>query len=147
MSIVLVACAALAMCTVDAAAQSARCEQIWTVQAVEIHPGMLGRARRYYEAGWLRARQEAVRRGVIADYRLLATQGTGDEGPQMQLITVYSNQNQFAEREGNFRAIFQTMSISPLASIDGKSIDEIIASRAGREDYTESFGSGDCSDH
>lgn len=146
MSVVLGLCAAMLTCTGADEADAARCAQIWTVQSVGVRPGMWDRARRYYEAGWLPARKEALRRGLIADYRLLATQSPRDEGPQLQLITVYSDQTQFAEREANFQAIFQTVPISLPATIDGMSRDEIFAARAGMEDYVESFGSGGCSD-
>jgi hypothetical protein len=97
-----------------------RCEQIWTVSAVEVRPGMFNFARRYYEAGWLPARREALRRGVIQDYRLLV------------------------EREANFQAIFQSLPITRPITIDGRGREEIFVSSAGLEDYGEGFGLEHC---
>jgi hypothetical protein len=141
--VALVVCAAVPGCSAGFA-NTARCEQIWTVNAVEVRPGMWDLAHRYYEAGWLPARREALRRGLIADYRLLITRDQPDDSPQVQLITVYRNRAQFAAREANFEAIFRTMPVERPISIDGRGRDEIFASTVGLDDYGESFNSDDC---
>jgi hypothetical protein len=122
----------------------ARCAQYWTINAVEVRPGMWEYARRYYEIGWLAARREALKRRQIADFRLLASRNQRDKAPQIQLVTIYANQAQFDAREANFQAIFQERAIPRPIVVDGKGRDEIFASTTGLEDYAETSGSGGC---
>ncbi|MEO5938341.1 MAG: hypothetical protein ABIQ43_04960 [Sphingomonas sp.] len=124
--------------------QSMRCAQYWTISAVEVRAGMWEYARRYFEIGWLAARREALKRGQIADYHLLATRNQRDKPPQIQQVTVYANKAQFDAREANFLAIFKDSSVPRPIVVDGKTRDEIFASTTGLEDYSDAFGSGGC---
>ena len=130
--------AALAMAGVPQ--DTARCAQVWTVNAVAVRPGMWDHARRYYETGWLPARREALKRGQIADFRLLVTRARRDEAPQIQLVTVYLDKAQFDAREANFQAIFRDHPAPRPITIDGKTREQIFASTAGLDDYGEGFG-------
>lgn len=140
------ACVLMSSCASTSAqsTNAVRCARIWTINAVEIRPEMWDLARRYYETGWLPARREALRRGLIADYRLLVTRDQRDRSPQVQLITVYEDRAQFEAREANFQSIFRAMPVARPITIDGRGRDEIFASTVGLEDYGEDFGADSC---
>ena len=130
----------IATATVPASTPIARCEQLWTVNAAKVKPGMLAFARRYFEAGWLPARREAIKQGKIAAFTLLIGEKgeTGSAEPAIQLITIYANQTQFAAREANFAAIFATLGRTGPILVDGKTRADIFdGAVAGGEDYRE----------
>ena len=89
---------------------------------------MIEKARRYYDAGWLPARREAVRRGYIQSFRLLA---------EFVLITEYESQDLFAAREKNFQFLFEEMKTPRPIRVDGLGRDEIFESVKGMENYQE----------
>lgn len=119
------------------AAAAATGEARWTVNVAKVKPGMLDTARRYYEAGWLPARREALRRGMIKSFRLLAAPAETESQPEFVLITEYADAESFAQREANFDRIFADLAIPGTILIDGKGRAEIFASVGGLEDYRE----------
>jgi hypothetical protein len=120
----------------DAAAE-ATSEARWTVNVAKVKPGMLETARRYYEAGWLPARREALRRGIIKSFRLLAAPAETEDQPEFVLITEFADAASYREREANFDQIFADLGIPSPIMIDGKGRADIFASVGGIEDYRE----------
>lgn len=112
-------------------------ESLWTVNTAKVKPGMYAYALRYYQAAWLPARQEALRRGVIGSFRLLEAKSEHAKEAEFVLITEYANEQQFADREKNFESIFAAMGRTGPVMIDGKGRAEIFSSLGGLEDYRE----------
>lgn len=120
-----------------AAAMAAHAESIWTINYAKVKPGMIEKARRYYDAGWLPARREAVRRGYIKSFRLLAVSEESKSDAEFVLITEYESQDLFAAREKNFQFLFEEMKTPRPIRVDGLGRDEIFESVKGMENYQE----------
>lgn len=115
------------------------CDVIWSINTITVQAGMQDEARQYYEAGWLPARQEAMRRGVIEDYLILFQDEGEDTQAKVQLMTAFARGPQYENREDNFMAIFQALEISrPL--VPGLTRDEIIAETGGGSSFVPYAG-------
>ncbi|WP_298918520.1 hypothetical protein [uncultured Algimonas sp.] len=117
----------------DPEQQSARCDDIWTINSVTALPDRTSEAKRYYEAAWLPARRVAKEKGVIKDFHLLSTQKP--DQPGFQLVTVYEDADQFAASEEAFQSIFRAMELPRPLLIDGLERAQIIADTSGADDY------------
>ena len=121
------------------------CGAITTVELVEIKPGMTREARAYYEAGWAAARKVAAKRGQIASYELLVSEGGVGTEPEVVLITTYADRAQYEAREEHFRAIFDEIGLDGPIVVEGKSRGEILGTTIGSDDYRSVYASsGDC---
>ena len=120
-----------------AVATAAHAESIWTINSAKVRPGMIEKARRYYDAAWLPARREAVRLGYIKSFRLLAVPEESKTDAEFVLITEYESQEKFAVREKNFQSIFEQINTPRPLRVDGLGRDEIFESVKGMENYQD----------
>lgn len=119
------------------AAIAAHAESLWTVNTAKVKPGMIEKARRYYDAAWLPARREALRRGYIKSFRLLAVSEESKTGAEFVLITEYPSPEQFADREKHFQLLFAELKTPRPILVDGLGRDEIFESVTGLENYRD----------
>lgn len=131
-------CAAIAAATPLTARQhSPEPRSIFTVNVANVRAGKLEAARRYYELGWLPARREALRRGDIRSFRLLAATREDATQPEFVLITEFAAGLPYETREARFRAIFAKLGQSGPITADGLSRDDIFESLSGLDDYQQ----------
>jgi len=127
----------IAGCTSEGASlqdqDTARCDDIWTINSVTVLPEMETQAQRYYEAAWLPARVRAKAKGIVKDYMLMSS-GKPDQ-PDIQLITVYEDDQQWNASEDAFQAIFKELGLPRPLLIDGLERSQIIADTIGADDY------------
>lgn len=134
----------MSLTALAAAALAAQCQTVTTVETVDIRPGMEVEAREYYRRGWMAAREEAVRRGVIQGFELLVARPS-DEHAELVLITRYADTDQFDNREANFAAVFDSIGLSGPIVVDGKARDELLERPRGGDNYHSfSSDSGNC---
>lgn len=112
-------------------------EARWTINVAKVKPGMLAAARRYFEAAWLPARREALRRGQIKSFRLLVASSETENQPEFVLVTEYGDNESYAQREARFAEIFEQLAIPDAIMVEGKGRADIFASVNGIEDYRE----------
>jgi hypothetical protein len=84
---------------------------VWTMEFIEVKPGMFGLTLGYLDDNWMRVREEAKRQGVVVTYHriaeaLLVTSGSksGDQN-SIVLLTEYKNLAAFVGREKLFALI------------------------------------------
>ncbi len=139
----ILAAACLALGAPAIAKRASPSASIWTINTSEVQQGKLEQARRYFAAGWLPARREALKRGYIRSYRLLMTPKMDDKNPEFVLITEYPDQAAYRDREAHFDILFNELKIPRAIEVDGLKRADIFGSVAGAEDYTEvAAGSG-----
>jgi len=112
---------------------SARCDDIWTINSITVLPDMETQAQRYYEAAWLPARVRAKAEGVVKDFRLMSSDKPNQ--PDIQLITIYEDDQQWNASEEAFQAIFKDLGLPRPLLIDGLERSQIIADTVGADDY------------
>jgi hypothetical protein len=83
--------------------------EVLTIDFVKVLNGNDEEAVFYYEHNWKRHRIEAAKRGYISSYELLVR--TSGEGPAgILLITRYASEQDYDNREKNFRVVMQSTS-------------------------------------
>jgi len=113
---------------------------VWSVDHVKAKPGEYDNYRRFLEANWVPAREEALKRGHIESYRLLAQPQDDATAFDFVLLTRYPSQGMYDRREALFTEVFQAIrgDRGPTL-IDGKGsrdLADIVLTRA----FTEHAG-------
>ena len=117
------------------------CPQFWTVHSIYVKAGMEDAARHFYETSWLPVEREAKKRGLLSDYHLLVSQ-IPNNTPQIELISIYANHDQFDARVANYAKIATELKLPTTVKGDGKRRDELISTELGQDDYRERSGPG-----
>lgn len=79
-----------------------------TIEVVEVLNGNTAEALYYFENNWKQLRIQAVKEGYIRDFQLLVQKQA--EGPDhILLITTFFNQDQYDNREENFKLLIGRM--------------------------------------
>ena len=80
-------------------------EKITTIETVEILNNNEAEAMYYFQNNWKKLRENAVSKGYISSYQLLKTTYSAETPFHLVLITTYSNEAQFDQREAHFREL------------------------------------------
>jgi len=80
-------------------------EAVWALDFVKVKPGMFEQTMSYFDEGWIPAREEAKRRGVIIGYRRIAEMSEAKNDWDIILMTEYKNQTAYDERDKAFGPI------------------------------------------
>jgi hypothetical protein len=80
-------------------------EAVWSLDFVKVKPGMFEQTMSYFDEGWIPAREEAKRRGVIIGYRRIAEMNEAKSDWDIILMTEYKNQRAYDERDKAFGPI------------------------------------------
>jgi hypothetical protein len=113
---------------------------VWTLEYIEMKPGMLGPAMGYLDDNWMRIRQEAKHDGsVLAFYRILE-EASNDAKRNLVLITEFKNQAAYDSREKAFDAIFKRLPQNSSGVIRGFGPNDLFQSVGTRtfQDFSES---------
>lgn len=80
-------------------------EAVWSLDFVKVKPGMFDPTMNYFDSGWIPAREEAKRQGLIVAYRRIAGEPQTKSEWDIILMTEYKNQAAYDEREKAFARI------------------------------------------
>ena len=81
--------------------------KISTMDFIQIQKGYKAEALFFYRNNWKELREEAENNGYIDSFLLLETRATEDAPFHIVLITTYSNNEQYQEREDNFAELME----------------------------------------
>jgi hypothetical protein len=65
---------------------------VWTLEYLEIKPGMFGPAMGFLDDGWMRSREQARHDGSVLAFYRIAEEVSGDAERSVVLITEFKNQ-------------------------------------------------------
>ena len=113
----------------------------WTVEVLQVKPGMFGHTMGYLDDHWMLVREEAKRRGLVLSYHRIAQQdSSSSDSPAVVLLTEFKDQSACDSRDALFGAI---ESILPSATSgvlprpDSKALFNTVSTRVFR-DYSDS---------
>jgi hypothetical protein len=83
---------------------------VWTLEYIEIKPGVFGPAMGYLDDNWMRVREEAKHDGsVLAFYRVAEAAEPDNTGWRVVLMTEFKNQSACDASEKQFAAILKRL--------------------------------------
>lgn len=110
---------------------------ITTIDFVKTHTGKEAEARYFYEHNWLAFRKEALKRGYIAGYELLAVKDSSANYDTM-LITHYKDSTQLAAIEKRFTKVMKDLHLEEtklLNTLQPRECTTIVRSHLGTSVY------------
>jgi hypothetical protein len=112
---------------------------VWTLEYIEIKPGMFGPAMGYLDDSWIRVREEAKRDGSVLAYHRIAEQASDKGSWNVVLITEFKNQAASDASEKEFDAILRRLPKDTSEVIRGFGPDELFQSVSKRsfQDFSE----------
>ncbi len=78
---------------------------VWTMEFINVKPGMFGFTLGYLDDNWMREREEAKRQGAVLSYHRIAEQGSEESDRNIVLLTEFKNVPTYAAREELFASI------------------------------------------
>jgi len=78
---------------------------VWTMEFINVKPGMFGLTLGYLDDNWMREREEAKRQGAVLSYHRIAEQGSEESDRNIVLLTEFKNVPTYAAREELFASI------------------------------------------
>ena len=78
---------------------------VWTMEFIQVKPGMFGFTLGYLDDNWMRVRQEANRQGAVLSYHRIAEQGSRESDRNIVLLTEFKNSAAYDTREQLFDSI------------------------------------------
>jgi hypothetical protein len=78
---------------------------IWTMEFMQVKPGMFGPTLGYLDDNWMRVREEAKREGAVLNYHRIAEEGRSGSAHTIVLLTEFKNQTVYASRKRLFAEI------------------------------------------
>ena len=78
---------------------------VWSMDFIQVKPGMFGPTLGYLDDNWMRVREEAKRQGAVRGYHRFAEEGSNDSNRTIVLLTEFKNQAAYAGREVLFASI------------------------------------------
>jgi hypothetical protein len=85
---------------------------MWTMEFIQVRPGMYGATLGYLDDNWMRVREEAKHRGAVVTYQRLVQQMTEGE-PKIILITEFKNSDAYLFRDSLFDSISKNLPTTP----------------------------------
>jgi len=79
---------------------------VWTMEFINVKPGMFGLTLGYLDDNWMRVREEGKHQGAILNYLRIAEQGGSQSDGIVVLLTEFKNQATYDEREKLFESIW-----------------------------------------
>ena len=80
---------------------------VWTLEYLEVKPGMFGPAMGYLDDNWMRVREQAKHDGTVLAYHRIAEQTSDKGGWNVVLITEFKSQEARDASEKRFHAILK----------------------------------------
>jgi hypothetical protein len=80
---------------------------VWAVDFVKPKQGQFENYRKFLEANWVVAREEARRQGYIVSYKILVAAPLPDAEWDILLMTEYADRKMYDAREQSFQAVFK----------------------------------------
>jgi hypothetical protein len=113
---------------------------VWTLEYIEVKPGMFGPAMGYLDDNWMRVREEAQHNGIVLAYHRIAEQASDKNDWNVVLITEFKNQAASDASEKEFDAILKRLPQDTSAVIRGFKPGDLFQSVSKRtfQDFTES---------
>ena len=113
---------------------------VWTLEYIEVKPGLFGPAMGYLDDNWMRVREEALHNGIVLAYHRIAEQASDKNDWNVVLITEFKNQAASDASEKEFDAILKRLPQDTSAVIRGFKPDDLFQSVSKRtfQDYSES---------
>jgi hypothetical protein len=78
---------------------------VWTMEFINVKPGMFGFTLGYLDDNWMRVREEAKRQGAVVSYHRIAEQGSRESDRNIVLLTEFKNPAAYEARERLFASI------------------------------------------
>jgi hypothetical protein len=75
---------------------------VWTMEVLNVQPGMLSATLGYLDNDWMRVRAEAKRQGVVLNYYRIADQDSRENDHNIMLLTEFKNAAAYDAREKFF---------------------------------------------
>lgn len=128
----------LAPATVPQGARDAEAP-VWTMQVLEVKPGMFGLALGKLDDTWMRVREEAKREGIVVSYNRIAER-TGDSSARhILLLTEFRNEASWRKSDKLLGEIEARLPKDTTAVFRARPDEEIYTSKSIRvfEDYSE----------
>jgi hypothetical protein len=113
---------------------------VWTLEYLEIKPGMFGPAMGHLDDNWMRVRQEAKHDGSVLAFYRIAEEASNDAKRNLVLMTEFKNQSAYDSREKTFDAILKRLPQNSSGVIRGFSPNDLFQSVGTRtfQDFSES---------
>jgi len=113
---------------------------VWTLEYIEIKPGMFGPAMGYLDDHWMRVREEAEHEGKVLAYHRIAEQASDKGCWNVVLITEFKNQAARDASEKQFEAILKRLPKDTSEVIRGFTPDELFqsVSKQSFQDFSQS---------
>ena len=113
---------------------------VWTLEYIEVKPGLFGPAMGYLDDNWMRVREEAQHNGIVLAYHRIAEQASDKNDWNVVLITEFKNQAARDASEKEFDAILKRLPQDTSAVIRGFKPDDLFQSVSKRtfQDFSES---------
>lgn len=92
---------------------------VWTMELIKVKPGELGATLDYLDEHWSRVREEAKREGAVLSYHRIADQGGADTDQTIVLLTEYTDQATYRERDKLFTSIAKSQNLPLVWSLRG----------------------------
>jgi len=113
---------------------------VWTLEYLEIKPGMFGPAMGFLDDGWMRDREEAKRDGAVLTFFRVAEQASDKNDWHVVLITEFRNGAAYTSHEKLFGAITKRLPQNASGVIRGFEPADLFQSVTTRtfQDFSES---------
>jgi len=113
---------------------------VWTLEYIQVKPGMFGPAMGYLDDRWVRVREEAKHDGSVLAYHRIAEQASDKNNWNVVLITEFKNQAARDASEKRFDAILKHFPQDTSDVIRGFKPDDLFQSVSTRtfQDFSDS---------
>ena len=113
---------------------------VWTLEYIEVKPGMFGPAMGYLDDNWMRVRQEAKQDGAVLTFFRIAEQASDKNDWHVVLITEFKDADTYASHETLFDSIIKRLPQNASGVIGGFGPDDLFQSDSTRrfQDFSES---------
>lgn len=112
---------------------------VWTLEYIEVKPGMFGPAMGYLDDNWMRVREQAKHDGNVLAYHRIAEQASEKGSWNVVLITEFKNQEARDASQKQFDAILKRLPQNTSEVIRGFKPDDLFRSVSTRtfQDFSE----------
>lgn len=113
---------------------------VWTLEYLEIKPGMFGPAMGYLDDNWMRVREQAKHDGSVLTFYRLGEPFSDKNDWHVVLITEFKDVDAYASQEKLFGSILKKLPQNASGVIRGFGPDDLFQSQSTRifQDFSES---------
>jgi len=99
---------------------------VWEISSVQTKPGHFDDYMKFLSTTWRAEQEDAKRRGLVLDYKILTAQDARDNAPDLYLMVEYRNMAALDEpldaRDASAKRLFGSMSGAASADLQRESI-------------------------